>query len=347
MDSTFVSVEDPTVTAPPVVASWTPKLSVAISGHHDVDMTPYNETLYWGRAYILGNINYTGGGPLVESMPQDTVSIMNSSITNTVPRAPIGEHTTFLRSWYPTATKVFDAVLDFGILNKTCGKWNNATCHTWTCKPGLPVNNTCKNGTAPTKCDPKAVKPEFCANKDACPASGVCPTNSTCSLLNNKTCATWLSPTGSGSGNDTGAIQACVNAAGTAGNGAVCYLRPGSYIVYNTIMLAGSRTNFTLEGAGFRTQVTKRAANATLDPAAANGSLFEIVSGDVTIRQMQPISSEPGSPVVYMGKGSTSKRTARLDYMLVREAPMTGGWAECPANIKDPKDHPSGLCVCE
>ena len=303
MDSTFVHIPDPSVTAPPVVASWTSNLSLAVSGHKDL-YTFTNETVYWGRAIIVGNLNYSAGdsAPLVESFPQDDVIIMNSSIVNTVPRAPIGEFTTFLRTWWPTATKVFDAVLDFGIANKTCDMWNNATCHTW-------------SGTG---------------------------TNKTCTLWNNKTCATWLLPTGSGQANDTEAIQKCVAAAGAAGNGAVCYLRAGSYNVYSTIVLSGQ--NFSIEGAGFRTMISKNPANATAWPAAANGSLFQIAdtSCDVAINQMQPISREPGSPVVYMGAGAAgAKRTTRLDYLLVREAPMSGG-VPCPATVKDPKDHPDG-----
>ena len=89
-----------------------------------------------------------------------------------------------------------------------------------------------------------------------------------------------------------------------------------------------------------RTQLTKQAANATALPAAANGSLFEVsntVATDVTVRQLQPKSTEPGSPVVYMGPAKAgTPRTLRLDYLLVREAPMS---VPCP---DDPKQHPQG-----
>jgi hypothetical protein len=263
-DSTFVSVLDTDLPPAAMVQSWTPQQSWEISGHteygtHDYVKT-YNETHYFGRDIIVGNNIYTTG-PLVQEFPQDRVNYVN--LTNSVPRAPIGASTQFLRTWWPTATKVFD-VKSFG----------NA------------------------------------------------------SLI------------GSGSNNDTSALLHCIASAASAGNGAVCYLPPGVYVTTSTLVLSGS--NFSVEGAGMRTQLAKHAANVTEWPAAANGSLFEIsstVATDVTIRQLQPESKEPGSPIVYMGPPAKSDlpRTLRLDYLLAREAPMS---VPCPD--PDPKKHLKG-----
>ena len=94
-----------------------------------------------------------------------------------------------------------------------------------------------------------------------------------------------------------------------------------------------------VEGSGMRTMISKRAANSTAWPAAANGSLFEVSSRTAThvaVRQMQPISTEPGSPVFYMGPAQIAPRLLHLEYILLRESPMS---VPCP----DPsKSHNAG-----
>eukprot|EP00039_Didymoeca_costata_P021386 m.344381 g.344381 ORF g.344381 m.344381 type:complete len:896 (-) comp24323_c0_seq1:58-2745(-) len=134
--------------------------------------------------------------------------------------------------------------------------------------------------------------------------------------------------------NDTDAILACVAAAATAGDGATCYFPPGQYVTYATIPLQGG--NFSVEGAGFKTMLTKMAANTTMFPDEKNASMFEMSNtnaGQVEIKQFQLIGKEPGSPLIYMGPPKTPslKRFLLLEYILGRESPMS---VPCPDTEK-------------
>lgn len=59
------------------------------------------------------------------------------------------------------------------------------------------------------------------------------------------------------------ALQACIDAAAAEGNGAICYLPQGSYVVNKTLSVCG--TNWTLMGAGsgFMTQVGWKASDVS------------------------------------------------------------------------------------
>jgi hypothetical protein len=274
VDTTFIPVDPQRAKLPPAVAAWTPQLSSNVSGHQDI-YDPFNNTVFWSRSFVLGGLNYSG--PHISALPSDQVLTLNgespSDFASPALRAPIDADTNFVRSWWPTESKVFDLRQDFLGGNFT----PNANCGR------LTANN---NYTA---------KHNF-----------------------------------------TAAIQACVDAAGEAGNGAVCYIPPGDYPVYSTIVLRGS--NFSVEGAGgFQTTLVKCpcvyetgegcGAQADRDgKSMINGSLFAVDAKhamDVTVRQFQLQGEGTGTTLIHMCRslgGGKLERVLRLEWLVARQA---------------------------
>ncbi|MHB9024988.1 MAG: glycosyl hydrolase family 28-related protein [Armatimonadota bacterium] len=60
---------------------------------------------------------------------------------------------------------------------------------------------------------------------------------------------------GDGVADDTTALRNCINAARTAGNGAVAYIPTGTYKITGTLYIYGS-TNYSVQGSGFRTYIS-------------------------------------------------------------------------------------------
>jgi hypothetical protein len=113
-----------------------------VSGHKDI-YDPFNETVFWGRTFVIDNLNYSG--PHIEAFPIDHVNVNPNSANpaSNALRAPIDEKSAFLQTWWPTATKVFD-LSDFVTGNAyNCSAGGG-------CQHGIVASNNCT--TAIQKC---------------------------------------------------------------------------------------------------------------------------------------------------------------------------------------------------
>ena len=128
------------------------------------------------------------------------------------------------------------------------------------------------------------------------------------------------------------ALQACIDAAGSAGGGAVCYLQDGQYSVNATLRLCGS--DFALMGSnsGFRTFV-HWAGPATNDSIPlATGPAAGCAASSVTLRRLTVqtptpplvVSRTPTIPASYTGHDIYSKP----EYLAHGEIHLPGGGAQ-------------------
>lgn len=113
---------------------------------------------------------------------------------------------------------------------------------------------------------------------------------------------------GDGATDDTAAVQATVDAAREAGEGALAYLPTGSYLVTNTIKLSGS--NYSLGGSGWNSRLVWRGAeggtlikvsepqNVTLEHLAVGNHDSGQMTNAVDIHQSGTVS---GSRMTYDG----------------------------------------------
>ena len=109
---------------------------------------------------------------------------------------------------------------------------------------------------------------------------------------------------GDGHADDTQAVLSAVQAARSAGNGAIAYLPAGNYVVTRTIPITGS--GYTVGGSGFATLVHWRGADdgvvfAVRDPQNVTLEQMQILASAESVCRVQQTSAGGPSSVVYDG----------------------------------------------
>jgi hypothetical protein len=112
-----------------------------------------------------------------------------------------------------------------------------------------------------------------------------CGVGITCNLPNNTCGVNKTHPRAPSAVEVTAAVQATINAAAAAGNGAEAYFPKGSYGLTSTVLIKGTN-HFYITGSGYQTQIT--GGGSCANASSFCGPLFSVAAGShVTLGWMQ------------------------------------------------------------